>query len=472
LAPGTTSSLTRRLLLALVLPLAVLALLLGAGGALMIDKVVEGVNDRLLTASVRVVADTLAVDQGELTLDLPPFSLGMLENDSRDNVYYSVRQGDNLVTGYGDLPVVRLDGRPAGEVAYAYATYREMPIRIAALARRMPRIPDPVVVQVAETLTARSLLKQRMLIGLALLELALLAAIALLLPPAVRIGLSPLAAVRKHMADRRPDDFAPLPLAYVPSELGGLIAAFNGLLARVESAVDGMRRFTADASHQMRTPLSILRTHLSVLRSEGTASRIGQDSLADIETATDRLQQLVVQLLALARAESADQTTIAPRERTDIVELCRRLAVDFAPEALRSDVELVFEAPPQPLFVATVPPLAIELLSNVIDNAIRYNRPGGEVLVHFEQRDARIAVLVEDEGPGIPLAQREAAFERFRRLRSGQQRAGSGLGLAIVKALSDAIGASVTLNDRPSGTGLRAEILFPGAASAGQKGRR
>jgi two-component system sensor histidine kinase TctE len=446
--------------MALLLPAAGLALLLGVGGALMIDRIVEGVNDRLLAASVRVIADTLAVQDGELTLDLPPFSLGMLENDSRDNVYYSVRQGGELVTGYADLPRIAPEPAPSGEIAYAYSTYHDMPIRIAAVARRVPHVPEPVIVEVAETLTARSLLKQRMLIGLAVLELVLLAAIALLLPIAVRIGLSPLARVRDHMAHRRPDDFAPLPLAYVSTELSGLVAAFNNLLARLETAVQGMRSFTADASHQMRTPLSILRTHLSVLRKAGSDSAAGQASLADIENATERLQHLLVQLLALARAESATGPEAVPKESADIVELTRKIAVDFAPAALKMGVELVFEDPGDRVEVATAPALATELICNLIDNAIRYNRSGGEVVVRFAQSDSQVAVVIEDDGPGIPAPDREAAFARFKRF-AGQQRPGSGLGLAIARALADAIGASIALRDRSSRPGLAAEVSFP-----------
>jgi two-component system sensor histidine kinase TctE len=459
----SASSLTRRLLLALLVPVTVLALLLGVGGALMINKIVEGVNDRLLTASVRAIADTLAVEEGELTLDLPPFSLGMLENDSRDNVYYSVRNGRELVTGYEDLPVVQISPAAGGEPTYSYSTYRGMPIRIAALSRRVPRIDEPVVVQVAETLTARTLLKQRMLAGLAVLELVLLAAIALLLPLAVRVGLFPLTALTDHMRDRRPDDFAPLPLAHVPSELGGLVAAFNNLLARLDKAVEGMRRFTADASHQMRTPLSILRTHLNVVRTSGTSSPEGQASLADMESAAHRLQRLLVQLLTLARAESASEARLTGREATDIVELTQRIALEFAPMALKAHIELVFDTPKSPLLVSTQPALATELLSNVIENAIRYNKEGGEVLVGFADGGASVAVLIEDDGPGIPLSDREAVFERFRRLESHPQRPGSGLGLAIVKALAEAVGASISLREGHAGQGLLVEVSFPKA---------
>ncbi|HEX8413220.1 MAG TPA: HAMP domain-containing sensor histidine kinase, partial [Sphingomicrobium sp.] len=196
----------------------------------------------------------------------------------------------------------------------------------------------------------------------------------------------------------------------------------------------------------------------------GSDSIAGQASLADIEVATERLQHLLVQLLALARAESATGSEAAPKKRVDIVELARKVAVDFAPAALRAGVELVFDGPEKRAEVATAPALATELISNLIDNAIRYNRAGGEVLVRFGQSDSEVMVVIEDDGPGIPAGEHEMAFARFKRF-AGQQRPGSGLGLAIARALAEAIGASISLRDRPSRAGLTAEVTFP-------KGRR
>lgn len=249
------------------LPLAALALLLGVGGAVTINEVVEGVNDRLLGASARAIAETLALENDEVTLDLPASALGMLENDARDNVYYSVWANGELLTGYPDLPRVSKLPEDDGEMVYQYAHYRDYRIRIAAVARKVPRINQPVIVEVAETLEARHALRDRMLVALAILEVLLIAVSLGLLPLAVRWGLAPLKRVLRAMGTRREADFTPLSLDYVPVELRGLVGAFNGLLGRLDAAMQGIRRFTADASHQMRTPLSILRAHVAALRS-------------------------------------------------------------------------------------------------------------------------------------------------------------------------------------------------------------
>ncbi len=459
MASPRRTSLTRRLLFALVVPMAGLALALGIGGSLLINDIVERVNDRLLAASVRSIAETLSVENGQPVVDLPPFSLGMLENDSRDNIYYSVRLGPRLITGYGDLPSIANVKPDEGDASFGYAEYRGMRVRISAIRRNLPSFGEPVVIEVAETLEARRQLREQMMTGLIVLELLLLGLVVLILPQAVRLGLHPLEPVRAHMETRRPDDFAPLPMQYVPLELGNLITAFNSLLARLDLAVEGMRRFTADASHQMRTPLSILRAHIAVLRSAGTNSDQGKASLADIEAATDRLQRLLIQLLALARADSMHPAKGISPAPVDIVALTRRIAAEQAPLALKADVELIFECDADTIVADTVESLAVELIANLVDNAVHYNEPGGETLIEVRHHADGVLVSIEDDGPGIAAEDREAVFTRFRRLDRDQSRAGSGLGLAIVKSLSDTIGARVTLDDPRRHKGLRVEIL-------------
>lgn len=452
-------SLTARLLVALILPTAALALVLGVGGALFIARIVESVNDRPLDASVRSIADTLALENGEVTLDLPPSAFGMLENEERDNVYYSVRVGDDLLTGYPDLPRVNTTGGRMDETRFAYSTYRDSPIRVAAIVRRVPRVEAPIVVQVAETMDARRSLSRRMLGGLFALEALLIGLLVLLLPLAVRWGLFPLVEVRSGIDSRSATDFTPLTLQQVPTELRGFVTAFNGLLFRLHEAVEGLRRFTADASHQMRTPLSILRAHLQVLKREGTQTQAGQASLADIDVATARLQRLLTQLLALARAEGNRESFARLVRTVDLARLVRSVAEDQVPAALRNGVDIQFDTEASTA-VPTVEELARELVSNLVDNAIRYNRKGGTVWLRVMSRDGVVGVIVEDDGPGIPAAMQADVFKRFLRLDRDRAVEGSGLGLAIVKVLADALTATLRVASRPGG-GLRIEVDFP-----------
>ena len=455
-------ALTRRLLLALIAPTTALALALGIGGVLMINRVVEGVNDRVLGASVRIIAETVAVEDGQIIFDLPHWALGMLETDLRNNIYYSVTIGDQLVSGY-DLPAFEtLPGRD-GDVAFQYSEFLGAPVRIAATREQVSGMRPAVVIQMAETLDTRKALQQRMIGGLIVFELLLLGLLILLLTPAVRWGLAPLASLRQHLEGRAPADFTPLPLHHVPVELHKLVDGFNDLLARLETAVKAMRRFTADAAHQMRTPLSILKTHLNVMESGALRSPAETQTLEDIRTATDRLQRLLVQLLALARAESAKEGSPLLMEAVDIVAVARNVAEEYAPAAIRADQDLQFSTSQPVLMVKTEAHLATELLGNIIDNAIRYNHPRGVVRIELRAVDDRIMVAVEDSGPGIRAAHREVVFSRFYRLERDKAQPGSGLGLAIVKEIAKHIGATVRLLDPIAMTGLRIEVTFPSA---------
>lgn len=442
-------------------PLAALAVLLGVGGAVTINEVVEGVNDRLLGASARAIAETLALENEEVTLDLPASALGMLENDARDNVYYSVWANGELLTGYPDLPRVSELPDDDGEMVFQYAQYRDYRIRIAAVARKVPRINEPVIVEVAETLEARHALRDRMLVALAMLEALLIAVSLGLLPLAVRWGLAPLKRVLSAMGTRREADFTPLPFDYVPVELRGLVGAFNGLLGRLDAAMQGIRRFTADASHQMRTPLSILRAHVAALRAAKLPAGPAEQSVVDIEAATGRLQRLLTQLLTLARAEGAREGGPDLRAPVDLVEIARAASMEHAPQAVKMGIDLHFDAPDDAVPILSQPDLAGELLGNLIDNAIRYNRDQGVVTVSVSQGGV---VVVEDEGPGIPPDARATAFERFGRLAPDRGREGSGLGLAIVRALADSLGAEIELADRGALPGLRVTVRFPSAS--------
>ncbi|WP_111642221.1 sensor histidine kinase [Marinimicrobium alkaliphilum] len=453
--------LTRRLLLVLIVPTAALALILGAGGILVIDRIVEGVNDRVLGASARIIAETVAIEDEQITFDLPPWALGMLETDLRNNVYYSVREGQELVSGY-DLPKAESLSDRDGEVTFKYANFRGFPVRIASTRERVSLIQPPVVIQVAETLDTREALRQRMIVGLVFLEVLLIGLIVLLLPLAVRWGLQPLNILRQNIERRSSRDLTPIALDQVPSELHELITGFNSLLSRVERAIETMRRFTADAAHQMRTPLSILKTHLSLIKPEYINDQPAKQSLEDIQAATAHLQRLLTQLLALARADEASKGTAIRMEHTNIVQLARLVAEEIAPVAVRADIDLHFEAPDASLTVVTEQTLASELLTNIIDNAIRYNQRGGHVSIKLTSADSGVIVVIEDDGPGIDPAYRQAVFSRFYRLDRDHPRQGSGLGLAIVKETAERLGVKVRLLDpRASSHGLRVEVIFP-----------
>ena len=220
-------SIKNRLLLTLLAPLGLIMLVLGFGGAWLIGKAVENSSDRVLSGSLQAIAETLAVQEGNLTMDLPPSALGMLENADRDNVYYNVTYHGKLITGYAGVgnPLTRIERDRLSLWRIPWCSY---PDRIRAEAGSTTR--RPVLVQVAETTKNRNTLARRMLAWLVSAETFLLLAIAVLVYFAVDWGLRPLTALREEIQDRNDQadlDFTPLPLAAVPQEALALVSAFN-----------------------------------------------------------------------------------------------------------------------------------------------------------------------------------------------------------------------------------------------------
>ncbi len=473
--PERVPSLRRRLLTRLLVPLGALAVGLGVGGSALIHGFVQSTHDRLLAGSTLAIAERMAVDDdnGEVTVDLPAVAFGMLESQARDSIYYNVAHEGGVITGYLDLPLPDISKMPTNVTVFRDATYRGHAVRVAAQIRRLYGVPHPVLVQVAETTAGRRAVEVDLLLWLTLLEVALVGGSGLLVWGAVGRGLAPLGRLRRVIDSRSARGvmgggmaLVPLPLAVVPVEVLPLVIAINGLLARLDQSIGTMRRFTADASHQLRTPLAVLRTHLALLRRFGTDSAEGRAALDDVEGAVKRLERLLVQLLALARADEDAPTAPTAPEVTDLRQVAMEVAAEQVPAALAQDIEVRFEEPEsEDADVRTVgnPVLVGELLGNLLDNAIRYNRPGGTVTVRVGTGSGAGPVLeVEDDGPGIPEAERERVFERFYRLdRPGEPpRTGSGLGLAIVRALADRLGAVVRLNAGSDGRGLKVTVIL------------
>ncbi len=220
-----------------------------------------------------------------------------------------------------------------------------------------------------------------------------------------------------------------------------------------------MSRFTADASHQMRTPLTILRTHISVLAGLIPANDAAYSSLKDIQEAADRLQRLLIQLLKLARADGG-RSPDRELATIDLREVIQEIAANHVPQALEASIDLHFEAEQRTFPTHANPIMINEIFANLIDNAIRYNEAGGSVVVRLFDDEGRQVVDVEDDGPGIPDAERQKVFTRFYRLNRDQSRVGSGLGLAIVQSLAATLNAEIRMSSGAGDRGLRVRVSF------------
>jgi len=254
----------------------------------------------------------------------------------------------------------------------------------------------------------------------------------------------------------------PVPATTSPDELGSMAQALETLRTsalEAERLQQAMSRFTADASHQMRTPLTILRTHISVLGGLLPKNNEAYSSLKDIQEAADRLQRLLIQLLKLARADGG-QSLDNESGTIDLREVIQEIATKHAPQALEASIDLHFEAASRPFPTQANPIMISEVFSNLIDNAIRYNDAGGSVVIRLSDDRGKHVVDIEDDGPGIPEAERDKVFTRFYRLNRDQSRVGSGLGLAIVQSLAATLNAEISMSAGANDRGLRVRVSF------------
>ena len=452
-----THSLRRRLLLWLLISTAVL------GTAALIDTWREAVRtanalaDRVLAGSALVIAERAALaEDGRLTIDIPYGALEMLSSAAQDRVFYRVdgppRQ---IVTGYADLPVAA--AAQGGAPAFADGLFRGVPVRVASLARAASTGIDevPFVVTVAETTHAREQLTRQILLRSALRLAGMIAGAALIVWVAVTLSLQPLYRLGEAIAERSPDDLSPVETA-VPSEVRGLVETVNSFMRRLKSALDGLRNFTGNAGHQLRTPLTVVRTQLALAGRAATLAE-AQAAAAKGDAALAHADRILTQLLLLAKVEAAGSSGPVTLP-LDLAAFARDLTAEHIPAAAESGIDLGFEGQ-GPLAILAEPLLLGEALRNLISNAILHAGRGAVVTVRVQLWPEGAALEVEDNGPGIPPAARAAAVSRF--ARGDTQGPGMGLGLPVVEEIAALFGGRLLLTEGSGGRGLLARMVFP-----------
>lgn len=271
---------------------------------------------------------------------------------------------------------------------------------------------------------------------------------------AIGWGLKPLADLAKTLRARNPGSLEPLRLAPLPSELEPMQAALNRLLGQIQDVLHRERRFIADAAHEMRTPLAVLRVHAqNVLEARNEEQR--QESLGYLIIGVDRTTRLVNQLLTIARLEP--QASATPMASIDLVEAVRESLVQLTHWVLSRGLELSFDCSEESHFVQTDPGLINIALHNLVTNAVNFSPEGGQVRIGLSFDDRTFSLSVEDQGPGIDEAERERLFERFYSRGNDQ---GVGLGLTIVQTIAQRLGGQIRLENLPTG-GLRAVFQAP-----------
>jgi two-component system sensor histidine kinase TctE len=433
--------------------------------------------DRSLLASTRALAERVSVVNGKVVADVPYVALDSFETDTLGRIYYKVTgiHGET-VSGYDDLPPVpanvpRSQAYPA-LVRFYHADYNGQPLRIAALLQ--PVYDDSMrgiaLIQVGETLDARRGLSNQILFDTLLWQAGLLLALALLVWFAVRLVLQPLMRLKLEVETRSLNDLSDVDPALVHKEVRPLVAAMNTAMVRLQSLIASQRRFIADASHQLRTPLTVLKTQAELALRECDRAQADpeqmkaalRDIVRSIAATTDSTVNLANRLLTLARIEhggqGGDHAALSPVALRDVA---RQVGLELAIAAVTKQIDLSLEGD-RPAVVHGQPLLLHELVSNLVDNALRYSPPGGTVVLRVTETADGVALEVEDSGPGIAAAEREKVFAPFYRASATLERnpGGAGLGLAIVRDIAALHGATVTLADAAGPQGLLVRVAF------------
>jgi len=457
-------SLRAQLLRWVLVPLLVLALLdTGPAYFSARETAIDG-QDRILLGSARVIAERLYEQEGHSFLDFPPAAFELLRTDARDLVYYEVVTSAGVVLGgHSDLPRPTHALAPEQSIAFD-ATYAGVPVRVVAFLQ--PQLESPenasVLVEVAQTLHSQRALTLHLWTQSVSYQWLIIALAGAMISIGVRRELRPLKRFGERLRQRPVAALEPLDADDVPAELQPVIQSLNDYVRRLHELLAAQGRFIANASHQLRTPLTVLSTQLDYAL-HGMDTRGRTEALQAMRMTLQHGIRLVSQMLSFSRAEARADGPMQGGT-ADLTDVARQAVEEAVVAALKRNVDLGCELE-GPAPVPGSPQMLHELVANLIDNALRYGRDGGVVTVSVHSDGERVRLSVEDDGPGISPEQRELVFERFYRL-SGEMCEGSGLGLSIVREIALASQATVVLADAPSGRGLLVRVDFPSAPAA------
>jgi two-component system, OmpR family, sensor histidine kinase TctE len=469
-AAAHRQSLRQRLLLGILAP--VLLLLIANSISLYRQalRAADTAYDRTLLASAKSIGEQLELlpgDNGQprVRATVPYAALEAFEADSRSHLYYRVTGlAGELVSGFEDLPAWQgpLPQRSsyAALVHFYDARFQGVPVRMAVLLQ--PVTGDAgqgmATIQVAETLELRETLARQLLLDTLWRQAALIALIAAVVVWVVQRATRPVRELSTQLAARDEADLRPLDSTGAPRELAPLVEATNQVMARLDHLLTHQKRFVRDASHQLRTPLAVLKAQVqSAQRGDVDATT----ALGEISLTVDGATRLANQMLALAKVEQLRQQ--GGEVVMDWSVVVREVALELGPLLAEQDIDFDIETQPAP--VRAHEWALRELTRNLLHNAIKHCPPGGALDVRI-RADARHAALgISDSGPGLDSAQRARLFQPFA---AGDVRSGSGLGLAICQEIAHSLGGQIELENRSHQgrtVGLDAIVRLPLAAA-------
>ena len=438
-------SLYSRIIAVMAAMLGIGAVTLGAAAWFYARIAADEAYDRLLVGAALQIAESIHAQDGVVSVDPPVSAFETLSLSQNDRIFYKVTDPRGAVlTGYEDFASPAKLERAVRQPVIDDGEYRGFPVRIAAVGRYIadPAASGWAVVTLGQTREARRSLARDLTVKALLLVLAMIALAFVGVLFAVRRALTPLMRIETALRARDPKDLSALEVE-TPREIHALVVSINHFMDRLAGRIALMQRFIADAAHQIRTPLTALASQLDLVSSESGGERREQH-LARVRERTAELGRLTNQLLSHAMV--IHRAEVARFEPVDLAALARQALANAVPLSLDRDLDIAFDAPPDPVAIRGDAVSLREALSNVIHNALKH---GARTKLHVRvSSDARhTAVEVIDDGPGIPPSEWQRAQEPFHT----QGGTGSGLGLAIAGDVVRAHGGELLFRERTEG---------------------
>jgi two-component system, OmpR family, sensor histidine kinase TctE len=444
-------SISRQLVLWLAIPLMLLAL---CGGLVhYLNSVAPGVisSDRRLKEATAAIIAHLRVADGKTLLDLSTGIKPALP--AGDSVMFALRdpQG-HVIDGDPRVPAVPMPGDASQIVAVTQIQQHN----VRTLTTRFDSVGGVVLITAADVRSAAEPSARYGLMSTLLWDFVQLDVTLVLVWVGIQVGLRPMKRLRQEIGARSPQDLRPIEETSVPRELAPAVVTLNRLFATLRASVQSQQQFIANTAHQLRTPITGLQAQLDLLISEAAAAPI-KGRLLTLQEGIRNLAHSANQLLTLARADPTVNLA-AKNQNVALDVIAGEVVARFFDRALQSNIDLGVDLAPTSILAD--PSLIDDLVSNLVDNALKYTPPGGTITVSAGQKNGKPHVAVEDTGLGIPEADRDRVRRRFVRLPNSPGH-GSGLGLAIVEEIAQLYSASVSIASGAGGNGTRVEVRFP-----------
>lgn len=467
-----TMSLRRRLTLGILLPVVVLIAFNTFSLYHQALRAADTAYDRTLLATAKSIGELLevttdAAGHTHLRANVLYSALEPFEADNRSRIYYKVSgfEGE-MVSGFDDLPTWRgklpVQGPYAALVTFYDDRYRGVPVRMAVLLQPVAGTQGQgmATIQVGETLELRETLARQILIETVWRQVVLVLVIVLVVVVVVQRATGPVRRLSQQLRDRPEGDLSPVQAPDAPREWLPLVDATNQVVERLSQLLEHQKRFVRDASHQLKTPLAVLKTQVQSAR-QGDVEPL--QALAEIDVTVARATQVAHQMLALAKVEQLRQQVEAVPTQ-DWAEVTRAVALDLAP--LIAEAQLDFDIATERAPIRSFEWALRELTRNLLHNAILHTPGEGRLAISLVVEGAWAELTIADSGPGLSPAQQGQLFLPFA---AGDPRKGSGLGLAICHAIVGSLGGRIALQNRVvdgQTVGLDARVRLPIGDSA------